>query len=91
MSKVLTPGRRVEGILGCRYYSTEEIGQLALWVVRVEMLQARQISRPARADLERRAGCPAAAREYYEQAIALARSPAERVSFERRIQSLEIS
>src|SRR5579859_5166531 len=45
----------------------------------------------ARADLERRAGCHAAAREYYERAIVLARSPAERVSFERRIQSLEIS
>ena len=45
----------------------------------------------ARADLERRAGCHAAAREHYEHAIALARSPAERESFERRIQSLEIS
>jgi predicted RNA polymerase sigma factor len=45
----------------------------------------------ARADLERRAGCYTAAREYYEQAIALARSPAERESFERRIESLGIS
>ena len=45
----------------------------------------------ARADLERRAGCHAAARENYERAIALARSPAERVSFERRIESLKIS
>ena len=45
----------------------------------------------ARADLERRAGCYAAARKYYEQAIALARSPAERESFERRIESTEIS
>ena len=45
----------------------------------------------ARADLERRAGRHAAARENYSRAIALARSPAERVSFERRIQSLEIS
>jgi RNA polymerase sigma-70 factor (ECF subfamily) len=45
----------------------------------------------ARADLERRAGCYPAAREYYERAIALARSPAERVSFQRRIQSLGIS
>jgi len=45
----------------------------------------------ARADLERRADCHTAAREYYEQAIVLARSPAERVSFERRIESLEIS
>jgi len=45
----------------------------------------------ARADLERRAGRHAAAREYYEQAVALARSPAERVSFERRIESLKIS
>ena len=44
----------------------------------------------ARADLERRAGCYTTAREYYEQAIALARSPAERVSFQRRIESLEI-
>jgi RNA polymerase sigma-70 factor (ECF subfamily) len=43
----------------------------------------------ARADLERRAGRHAAAREYYQQAIGLARSPAERVSFERRIESLE--
>jgi RNA polymerase sigma factor (sigma-70 family) len=43
----------------------------------------------ARADLERRAGRHTAAREYYQQAIGLARSPAERVSFERRIESLE--
>jgi len=41
--------------------------------------------------LERRAGRHAAAQEYYAQAIALARSPAERVSFERRIKSMEIS
>jgi RNA polymerase sigma factor (sigma-70 family) len=45
----------------------------------------------ARADLERRAGHHAAARDSYERAIALARSPAERVSYERRIESLEIS
>ena len=45
----------------------------------------------ARADLDRRACRHAAARDNYEHAIALARSPAERVSFERRIQSLEIS
>ena len=45
----------------------------------------------ARADLERRAGCHTAAREYYSRAIALARSPAERVSFERRIESMGIS
>jgi predicted RNA polymerase sigma factor len=45
----------------------------------------------ARADLERRGGRHTAARENYKQAIALARSPAERVSFERRIESLEIS
>ena len=45
----------------------------------------------ARADLERRAGCHTAARENYEHAIALARSPAERVSFQRRIESLNIS
>ena len=45
----------------------------------------------ARADLERRAGHHAAARDNYERAIALARSPAERVSYERRIESLEIS
>ena len=45
----------------------------------------------ARADLERRAGRHAAARDNYEHAIALARSPAERVSYERRIESLEIS
>ena len=44
----------------------------------------------ALADLERRAGRHAAARENYERAIALARSPAERVSFERRIESLNI-
>ena len=44
----------------------------------------------ARADLERRAGHHAAARDSYERAIALARSPAERVSYERRIESLEI-
>lgn len=45
----------------------------------------------ARADLERRAGSHAAARELYSRAIALSRSPAERVSFERRIENLEIS
>ena len=45
----------------------------------------------ARADLDRRAGRHTAARENYERAIALARSPAERVSFERRIESLNIS
>jgi RNA polymerase sigma-70 factor (ECF subfamily) len=45
----------------------------------------------ARADLERRAGFHTAAREFYEQAVALARSPAERVSFERRIESLKLS
>jgi RNA polymerase sigma-70 factor (ECF subfamily) len=42
----------------------------------------------ARADLERRAGHRRAAQEDYERAIALSRSPAERVSFERRIASL---
>jgi RNA polymerase sigma-70 factor (ECF subfamily) len=31
------------------------------------------------------------ARDSYERAIALARSPAERVSYERRIESLKIS
>jgi RNA polymerase sigma-70 factor (ECF subfamily) len=45
----------------------------------------------ARADLERRAGRQAAAREYYEHAIALARSPAERTSYERRIEGLRAS
>jgi predicted RNA polymerase sigma factor len=45
----------------------------------------------ARADVERRAGRHAAAREHYEQAIALARSTAERTSFERRIESLKAS
>jgi len=45
----------------------------------------------ALADLERRAGRHAAAREYYEHAIALARSTAERAAFERRIESLKIS
>jgi RNA polymerase sigma-70 factor (ECF subfamily) len=44
----------------------------------------------ARADLERRAGSHAAAREYYEHAIELARSTAERAAFERRIELLEI-
>jgi predicted RNA polymerase sigma factor len=45
----------------------------------------------ARADLERRTGRHTAARENYEHAIALARSSAERVSFQRRIESLETS
>src|SRR5262249_3961204 len=45
----------------------------------------------ARADLERRAGGNTAARGYYEQAIALARRLAERESFERRIEGMEIS
>jgi RNA polymerase sigma factor (sigma-70 family) len=44
----------------------------------------------ARADLDRRAGHHADARENYEHAIALSRSPAERVSFERRIELLEV-
>lgn len=44
----------------------------------------------ALADLERRAGRHARAREHYEHAIALARSTAERAAFERRIESLKI-
>jgi RNA polymerase sigma factor (sigma-70 family) len=43
----------------------------------------------ARADLERRAARPAAARSDYERAISLARTPAERVSYERRLGTLE--
>jgi RNA polymerase sigma factor (sigma-70 family) len=45
----------------------------------------------ARADLERRAGRHIAARENYTHAVELARSPAERVSYERRIENLGIS
>jgi RNA polymerase sigma-70 factor (ECF subfamily) len=45
----------------------------------------------ARADLERRAEHPAAARSSYERAIALARSPAERVAYERRLELLDAS
>lgn len=45
----------------------------------------------ARADLERRTGHHTAARENYEQAMTLARSPAERRSYERRIENLENS
>jgi predicted RNA polymerase sigma factor len=45
----------------------------------------------ARADLERRAEQPAAARSSYERAIALARSSAERVSYERRLELLDVS
>jgi RNA polymerase sigma factor (sigma-70 family) len=45
----------------------------------------------ARADLERRAEEPAAARASYERAIAFARSPAERVSYERRLERLDVS
>jgi RNA polymerase sigma factor (sigma-70 family) len=44
----------------------------------------------ARADLERRAERLATARSDYQRAIALARSPAERVSYERRLDLLEI-
>jgi RNA polymerase sigma factor (sigma-70 family) len=45
----------------------------------------------ARADLERRAEQPAAARSSYERAIAVARSSAERVSYERRLKLLDRS
>jgi RNA polymerase sigma factor (sigma-70 family) len=45
----------------------------------------------ARADLERRAEQPAAARSSYERAIAFARSSAERVSYERRLELLDRS
>jgi RNA polymerase sigma factor (sigma-70 family) len=45
----------------------------------------------ARADLERRADEPTAARSSYERAIALARSSAERVSYERRLELLDVS
>jgi RNA polymerase sigma factor (sigma-70 family) len=45
----------------------------------------------ARADLERRAGHHSAAREHYEHAIALARSAAERLSYQRRIETLKNS
>jgi RNA polymerase sigma factor (sigma-70 family) len=44
----------------------------------------------ARADLERRADRPMAARSSYERAIALARSSAERVSYERRLELLDV-
>jgi RNA polymerase sigma factor (sigma-70 family) len=45
----------------------------------------------ARADLERRAEQPAAARSSYERAIAFSRSSAERVSYERRLKLLDVS
>jgi RNA polymerase sigma factor (sigma-70 family) len=45
----------------------------------------------ARADLERRAKEPAAARSSYERAIAFSRSSAERVSYERRLELLDVS
>jgi RNA polymerase sigma-70 factor (ECF subfamily) len=45
----------------------------------------------ARADLERRAEQPGAARSSYERAIAFARSRAERVSYERRLELLDVS
>jgi RNA polymerase sigma factor (sigma-70 family) len=45
----------------------------------------------ARADLERRAEQPAAARSSYERAIAFSRSSAERVSYERRLELLDVS
>jgi RNA polymerase sigma factor (sigma-70 family) len=45
----------------------------------------------ARADLERRAHQPRSARSSYERAIALARSPAERVAYERRLELLDVS
>jgi RNA polymerase sigma factor (sigma-70 family) len=45
----------------------------------------------ARADLERRGGQPAAARAHYEHAIALSRSPAEQISYQRRLDLLKIS
>jgi RNA polymerase sigma-70 factor (ECF subfamily) len=44
----------------------------------------------ARADLERRAEQPGAARSSYERAIAFARSSAERVSYERRLDLLHV-
>jgi predicted RNA polymerase sigma factor len=47
----------------------------------------RSTGRPG-ADLERRAGRPAAARAGYERAIAVARSSAERLSYERRLELL---
>jgi RNA polymerase sigma factor (sigma-70 family) len=45
----------------------------------------------ARADLERRAEQPAAARSSYERAIAFSRNSAERVSYERRLKLLDVS
>jgi RNA polymerase sigma-70 factor (ECF subfamily) len=43
----------------------------------------------ARADIERRAGRTAEARTLYQRAIALAKSRAERLSYERRLRNLE--
>ena len=43
----------------------------------------------ARADIERRSGDTGAARAHYERAVALARGPAERVSYQRRLDRLE--
>jgi RNA polymerase sigma factor (sigma-70 family) len=45
----------------------------------------------ARADMERRAAHQATARSDYKRAIALARTPAERVSYERRLDLLDTS
>jgi RNA polymerase sigma-70 factor (ECF subfamily) len=43
----------------------------------------------ARADIERRAQALEAARTYYRRAIQLARNPAERVAYERRLRLVE--
>lgn len=43
----------------------------------------------ARADIERRAGITTEARAFYERAIALAESRAERISYERRLRQLD--
>jgi RNA polymerase sigma factor (sigma-70 family) len=43
----------------------------------------------ALADIERRAGRPAAARPHYQRAVSLARSRAERVAYERKLALLE--
>ncbi len=43
----------------------------------------------ARADIERRSGHPAEARAFYARAAGLAKSPAERLSYERRLRELD--
>jgi predicted RNA polymerase sigma factor len=89
---VAEPSRRADRALALAERDGIEVGRRELLALAQDpKLADYPFYWAARADLERRAARLATARSHYERAIALARSPAERVSYERRRDLLESS